>query len=211
MKKSILLVTFLLFTASLAYSTTRTVTVQNFSFNPSTLNANVGDTIKWQWIEGRHTTTCDGTNGTSKPVGAASWDATLQASGDTYMYKITVPGSYIYNCTFHAPSMAGSITVTPSAVINLSDVVPDKFSLKQNYPNPFNPETKINFQLASSGNVKLTVYDLSGKMVTSLVDQRLSPGTYSVSFNGAGLSSGMYFYKLETDLYSEIKRMMLVK
>ncbi|MBL8008393.1 MAG: T9SS type A sorting domain-containing protein [Ignavibacteria bacterium] len=74
--------------------------------------------------------------------------------------------------------------------------VPESFSLKQNYPNPFNPSTKIDFALPKDGNVTLDIYDNSGKLVSSLVNEFKSAGYYSINFNAAGLSSGVYFYKL---------------
>ena len=84
---------------------------------------------------------------------------------------------------------------------NLSNEVnigtPESFSLKQNYPNPFNPSTKIDFALPKDGNVSLTVYDNSGKMVSSLVNGFKTAGYYTINFNAAGLSSGIYFYKVE--------------
>ena len=214
MKKPILLFVILLsvfiLSSSSAFCTIRTITVQSFNFSPLNTIANVGDTIKWQWLDGRHTTTCNNTNGTSLPAGAAPWDAPMEGTTPVFMYKVTVLGNYAYNCTFHAPSMAGTISVT-TAITNLSDIVPDKFNLSQNYPNPFNPVTKINFQIASSGNVKLNVYDISGKSISDLVDQHMTPGSYSVTFDASSVPSGVYFYRLETDLYSEVKRMMLIK
>ncbi len=93
----------------------------------------------------------------------------------------------------------------------VSGNVPDKFSLEQNYPNPFNPVTSIKFSVPNEADVKLTVYDLLGKEVILLVNERLSAGNYKVEMDGSGLSSGTYFYKLETNGYSSIKKMVLIK
>lgn len=94
---------------------------------------------------------------------------------------------------------------------NLNNRFPQKFSLSQNYPNPFNPETKIVFNLVKSGLVKLTVYDIVGKEVETLVNENLQSGLHGVSFNGSRLSSGVYYYRLEIDGLYEIKRMTLIK
>ncbi len=75
--------------------------------------------------------------------------------------------------------------------------IPDEFSLKQNYPNPFNPVTRIDFSLPEEGNVSLSVYDNSGKLVSKLLNGALGSGYHSVNFNASTLSSGIYFYKLE--------------
>lgn len=93
-----------------------------------------------------------------------------------------------------------------------SNNTPDKFSLLQNYPNPFNPETSIKFTVQNTKNIALKVYDLNGREVTSLINQTLTPGEYQYSFDGRGLSSGVYFYSLIADgLVIDTKRMMLVK
>ncbi|MBK8981466.1 MAG: T9SS type A sorting domain-containing protein [Ignavibacteria bacterium] len=94
---------------------------------------------------------------------------------------------------------------------NISNAVPEKFSLSQNYPNPFNPNTNINYQISVSGNVNLSVYDVLGNEVMTLVNEKQNPGTYSVNFDGSNFSSGVYFYKLITGDFSETKQMILLK
>ena len=93
----------------------------------------------------------------------------------------------------------------------LSSELPSKFSLYQNYPNPFNPSTKIKFDIPKQGNVKLTVYDISGKEVNVLVNSELKAGSYEYNFDGSGLSSGVYFYKLQSGGFIKTERMVLVK
>ena len=96
-------------------------------------------------------------------------------------------------------------------VQNISTEIPDGFSLSQNYPNPFNPSTKLEFGISKLGFVSLMVYDMLGKEITTLVNEKLNPGTYKVEFDGSGLTSGVYFYKLETDNFADTKRMILIK
>jgi len=88
---------------------------------------------------------------------------------------------------------------------------PDKYILSQNYPNPFNPATKIKFDLIKSGLVKLTVYDILGKEVATLVNENLSPGSYESDFDGSNLPSGVYFYRIETNEFTQVKKMILNK
>jgi hypothetical protein len=85
------------------------------------------------------------------------------------------------------------------------------FRLYQNYPNPFNPETEINFTLSRSSPVILRVYDSLGSEVTTLVNNELSAGDYKTSFSGSGLSSGIYYYRLNTDNSAETRKMILLK
>ena len=94
---------------------------------------------------------------------------------------------------------------------SISAETPSAFSLGQNYPNPFNPVTIISFQLPVVSNVVLKVYDVMGKEVAMLVNDRLQAGTYEVKFNGSMLNSGVYFYRLTTEGFSETKRMLMIK
>lgn len=92
-----------------------------------------------------------------------------------------------------------------------SNSSPKEFSLSQNYPNPFNPSTKINYSLPKSSFVKLMIFDVLGSMVKEVVNSYQPSGNYSVEFDGAKLSSGTYFYTLETDGFTETKKMLMVK
>jgi hypothetical protein len=101
-------------------------------------------------------------------------------------------------------------------VNNISSELPTKYELSQNYPNPFNPSTKINFSITKNENVSIKVYDMMGREVISLVNQRMAPGKYSTEWqgiNGSGVkvASGVYFYRMITPSYTEIKKMVLVK
>lgn len=89
--------------------------------------------------------------------------------------------------------------------------VPNRFMLYQNYPNPFNPVTTVKYDIAKEGIVKITVYDLLGREVSVPVNEFKKAGYYSLSFDGSGLASGVYFYKIESGNYVETKKMMLVK
>jgi hypothetical protein len=105
----------------------------------------------------------------------------------------------------------------------ISSEIPDKFTLSQNYPNPFNPTTKIKFSIPATPlsvengeglgvrNVQLIIYDILGRQVATLVNEKLSPGTYEVEFDGSNYASGVYFYKLTTESFSNTKRMVLLK
>ncbi|MFZ1322094.1 MAG: T9SS type A sorting domain-containing protein, partial [Ignavibacteria bacterium] len=93
---------------------------------------------------------------------------------------------------------------------NLVDL-PKNFKLENNYPNPFNPTTKIKFSLPSETNVKLAVYDITGREVSVLENQVLKAGVFEYQWNGSGLSSGVYFYKLTAGSFSQVKKMILSK
>jgi Secretion system C-terminal sorting domain len=107
-------------------------------------------------------------------------------------------------------------TSFPLGINQLSGNIPTEYSLSQNYPNPFNPSTKLKFQMPNSGFAVLKVFDALGREVQVLVNQKLSPGTYEVDFDGSNLPSGVYYYRLDASAplsltYSETKKMVLIK
>lgn len=107
----------------------------------------------------------------------------------------------------HTTNGGDSVT----AIRQISSNVPDKIELFQNYPNPFNPITIIRFQIKDLRFVMLKVFDILGKEVETLINEKKSSGTYEVEFDGSNLSSGIYFYKLKSENYNIVKKMILIK
>lgn len=106
------------------------------------------------------------------------------------------------------------ITVKYSPVIGISQIsaeLPDAFSLSQNYPNPFNPVTNIEFSVPKSAFVKLTVFDISGREIETLVSQNMNSGTFKADWDASKYSSGVYFYTITSGSYRETKKMNLIK
>jgi subtilisin-like proprotein convertase family protein len=99
----------------------------------------------------------------------------------------------------------------PIGIKLISSETVKEFALFQNFPNPFNPFTKIKYQIKNSNFVSLKVYDILGKEITTLINEKQSPGKYEVSFGGSNFPSGIYFYKLEAGDFTDVKRMVLVK
>lgn len=109
--------------------------------------------------------------------------------------------------------LANEKDVTPyseDGVVNI-ETLPERFSLSQNYPNPFNPTTNINFELPQNEQVRLTVYDMIGRSVAILVDQRMEAGSHTVSFDASNLASGVYIYRIEAGEFTATNKMLLVK
>jgi hypothetical protein len=107
-----------------------------------------------------------------------------------------------------------NISLTINYVVGikeLSNEIPESFVLHQNYPNPFNSSTKIKFDIPKAGLIKLVVYDLLGRQISTLVNEKLNPGIYESIFNAENLSSGIYFYRLESEIYSVTKKLILLK
>jgi len=98
-----------------------------------------------------------------------------------------------------------------TSVINISAEIPREYKLSQNYPNPFNPVTTINFDIVKAGIVRLVVYDALGRVVEEILNENVQPGSYKANFNAGKLASGMYFYKLTTQDFNDVKRMVVLK
>jgi hypothetical protein len=93
----------------------------------------------------------------------------------------------------------------------ISSEIPQNYKLEQNYPNPFNPSTIIKFSIPREGFVSINTYDILGKLVKNIFSGSLKPGNYETDFDASELSSGMYFYRLESEKFSDVKKMIVVK
>jgi len=102
-------------------------------------------------------------------------------------------------------------TTSVTGIEEVKNFIPTDFTLKQNYPNPFNPSTNINFSLPDESFVTLKIYDILGREVVQLVNKQLKTGNYNFSFDAKGLTSGVYFYRLQTHNFVETKKMLLLK
>ena len=123
------------------------------------------------------------------------------------------PGTYTVNAGFKNPNRRWDSTTVTINVTGVSDnsTSPSTFKLFDNYPNPFNPSTVIKYSVAKNSFTTLNVYNSVGKLVTTLVNETKTSGTYEVEFNAEGLSSGIYYYKLTAGSFSETKKMILLK
>ncbi|MFA7360926.1 MAG: LamG-like jellyroll fold domain-containing protein [Candidatus Kapaibacterium sp.] len=143
--------------------------------------------------------------GTGFSVGGYSSSAGIDGSMDEFRF---------YKRGLDAAEIAATWNLDIGLITSVNPIVsnvPDKYSLSQNYPNPFNPVTKINFTIPKSGLVTLRIYDVLGREVSTLVNEIKNAGTYKVYFNGSSLSSGMYFYKVSVNGFTDVKKMMLIK
>ena len=96
-------------------------------------------------------------------------------------------------------------------VNQISTEIPVSYMIHQNYPNPFNPKTNIKFNIARLGNVKIVIYDVMGREIQILVNEKLQPGTYHVTFDGSNLAGGIYFYKFTAGEFASTKKMIMIK
>jgi photosystem II stability/assembly factor-like uncharacterized protein len=106
------------------------------------------------------------------------------------------------------------IHTTTGGVVGIEDeyrIIPEKVVLYDNYPNPFNPTTNIRFSLSNASDVNIEIFDILGHKVATLLDERISSGVHTVAFDAGNLASGLYLYRLKTDGFTKIKKMVLMK
>ncbi len=172
-----------------AKATIWVIDVQNFSFSPSALTTvTVGDTVRWVWIEGSHTTTS-----TTIPGSAASWDHPMNSTSTQFDYVPTVSGVYNYKCTPHASlGMVGSFTV-------MGGVGLEEVAARQELnvsPNPFTNNFVVGFVNGSDQRIKeVHLYDLSGQQVMKVNDPDAMAGG-KILLNPGELERGIYFLKV---------------
>lgn len=100
---------------------------------------------------------------------------------------------------------------TSSPSVNNNIIIPTEYSLSQNYPNPFNPTTKISYAIPNDGFTKITLFDISGKELTVLINEVKPAGSYNFEFNGSNFASGVYFYRIESGNFVQTRKMFLIK
>jgi len=117
----------------------------------------------------------------------------------------------LYYASDHLPVFCDFVFQVPTSLESESEFVVDNFQLYQNYPNPFNPSTLISWQLAVGSQVELSVYNLLGEKVTTLVSQYMNPGVHEIEFNASELVSGVYYYHLNAGEFQDVQKMILLK
>jgi tetratricopeptide (TPR) repeat protein len=121
------------------------------------------------------------------------------------------PGTSFNDLSKHKIALLGLLGVrTVNPVISHKNI-PDKYELSQNYPNPFNPTTNIKYGIPKQGMVTIKIYDLLGREIKTLVNEIKNAGSYIVTFNGSEFASGVYFYRIQTKDFVQVKRMVLIK
>jgi hypothetical protein len=144
------------------------------------------------------------------------WTFKYTAPGNTQIDTLYAVGN---SCNHDSTSSNDEWNFSPNFLIKIynpigianSGSIAKDFKLYQNYPNPFNPVTKIKYDIKENSSVKLTVFDITGRILSVLKNGYEKTGTYEVEFNGNNLSSGIYFYKIETKQFSDTKIMVLVR
>ena len=133
--------------------------------------------------------------------------------GTTIYYYISATSNNSKTISKPLPAPSGNFRfrIENSSGITGNNSLVKKYTLYQNYPNPFNPATKIKFDLPKNGFVRIQVFDVAGRLVHTLINDFKFRGSYEINFDGSNLTSGVYFYKMETVDYNDVKKMLLLK
>jgi hypothetical protein len=157
--------------------------------------------------------------------GGVDWEADTRLTNNIYssLYPfVSVMGSFVHVIWQEARDGNNEIyykrnpTGNSVGIIKINSIIPKEYKLEQNYPNPFNPTTKIKFDIkkefrSQESEVKLIIYDILGRKIEDLVNEKLQPGSYEITFDGANLPSGIYFYQLKVGEFVETKKLVLLK
>ena len=138
---------------------------------------------------------------------------------DTFFVDDVADGNYEYWITavdLNGNESDPSIIVTVTLAIDDGLTVPTEFALQQNYPNPFNPSTQIQYALPTDANVSITIYDLMGRQIRTLINEQVSAGYHSTLWNatndlGSPVSAGVYIYTISASEFRDVKKMILLK
>ena len=199
-----------------AHATVHNITVGNNFFSPLRTTVEFGDSVRWTWNGGiNHTIASD----LSSPK---QWNSgTTSDPGFEFLLQFTSGdglGPFPYQCLNHLGLMVDTIFVTVPTDINdeLPQELPNSYSISQNYPNPFNLSTAIRYTLPARSQVTISIYNVMGQKVNTIVEVSKSAGSHTAYWDGtdkAGkvVSSGVYFYRLQAGYFVESKRMMLIK
>jgi len=147
-------------------------------------------------------------NGEFISIGFVKGQGTSTQKNDySFIDKNTNSGKYLYR--LKQIDFDGNYEYSNVLEVDFNTIT--TYTLEQNYPNPFNPSTEINYTLEKSGNVTLKIYDSLGSLVATIVDGFMRAGKHSVKFNAKDLTSGVYFYRIETDNFTSTRKMLLIK
>jgi plastocyanin len=197
-----------LMSAPVSMATTHVVAfggTHGLAYSPNNFNCSVGDIVQWEGAFSMHPL-----SSTTIPTGAASWHVT---SGNLFTYEVKVAGTYHYQCDVHFGSgMTGEFTAAATAVEEKTPVLqPESYILDQNFPNPFNPKTVIRFSVPGTQNVELTVYNVLGNKVATLMDGSQTAGMHEVEFDASMFPSGIYYYRMQAGEFVAVKKLTLIK
>lgn len=185
-----------------------------FAQNPEWLNYTNGDWVSALIEEGNYIWA--GTNGGLVKINKTSGETTFYNRANSGLpsnrvYSIAIDGS---GNKWIGTGGGGFAVYNEGGVVSIEpgkEMIVEAFILHQNYPNPFNPITTISYVLSKESDITLTIYDITGRLVETLVNEKQQPGYYSVQWDASQYSSGVYIYRIQADGFSAVKKCLLIK
>ena len=141
----------------------------------------------------------------------ATWATENSGLLDTNILALIVSGNYAFAGVGGTGVWRRPLSEIVTEIHNEENDIPLRFALEQNYPNPFNPTTVVRYQVPAASDVKLVVFDLLGREVSVLVNERRSAGVHEVTFNGSNLASGTYFYRIQARDFVMTRKFLIVR
>ena len=182
------------------HAVTHIVTQQGTTFSPNAMVVNVGDTVRWEWTAGTHTTTS-----ISVPVGAATWDSPLTMGNPFFEYEVTVEGVYAYKCIPHESMgmlggfVAAGVTPVSSPRVNASTL---NISANSN-------QLLVQLSLEKSGYTQINLFDLTGNLLLKLCEQNLASGETIFSADVSSLSRGIYLVSVDSEFFRKTRKVVV--
>ncbi|MCP4581569.1 MAG: T9SS type A sorting domain-containing protein [candidate division Zixibacteria bacterium] len=201
--KSLLSIVFVMAMAVNGLAVVHDVDIVDFSFNPPALTIDIGDTVRWENQDSApHTSTSN----------TGVWDSGTLTTGQTFSFAFSEEGVFPYFCAIH-PSMTATIVVIgPTSVDDdIKDLLPVNLALEQNYPNPFNASTTIKFSVSEATDIKLDIYDVTGRYIETLHEGSINSGEHTIVWDASDYTTGVYFYRLRTSGKSETRSMVYLR
>lgn len=153
-------------------------------------------------------------------LGHVRFNFTVPFLADTIKFRNPPmsPTSVVYDstkkCAYGGSASDSSRYSTADMLVSVEgnvSTIPIEYQIYQNYPNPFNPTTTIKYDIPKNTFVKIKVYDITGKLISDLVNSKMEPGSYEVNWNASDYASGVYFYRIETKDFTKVMKMVLIK
>jgi plastocyanin len=165
------------------------VTQSGFTFNPNAITVNVGDTVRWEWTDGSHTTTS-----ILVPTGADTWDSPLNSNNTFFEYEVLVAGSYGYKCTPHfGQNMIGGFLASAASSVKEVVIAPTLTVSMDSQNN----ELFLNLTAGNGGFAVVKLIDISGRVVSTLVSEEIGAGPVSLKRDVSSLGRGIYFVHMK--------------
>jgi hypothetical protein len=190
-----------------------TLPVNNIKIEPPTASIRVGQQVQFTakgYDSNGHLLTTFPPN-PMVDYGPIQWSSNGGTITDEGLFTPDKPGDYTITVSHSSGSATATVHVDPPAAVDERTTIVKEYRLEQNHPNPFNPTTTLSYSVKEKAHVKLELYDITGRIISTLVDEEQNAGVYQIPFDGSVLASGVYFYRISMNGFTAVKKMVLLE